>query len=359
MSDMIHPGAWIAWLLASLVALSATRNPLYLLLALLGIGGVGVTLRPRSKAPPLPVSPLRLGLLMVVLSALFNALTSHFGETVLFRLPAGWPLIGGPITLEALVFGALNGLVLAGFLAAFAVLNMALPTHALVRLLPAAFYPAAVVITIAVAFVPTTLQQFHQVREAQLVRGHRVRGLRDWLPLFMPLFVGGLERAFQLAEAMTARGFGGESVRPDGSTGRARIPPWLVRLLLLLGLAAILTGLLSRLLWHLETVGMGFMVAGGAVVVAALWLAGRRVKRTTYRPQPWRARDGLVVAGAAVVLAAYLGPLPALYQAALSYSPYPLLSRPSFAPLLGLATLGLLAPALWLMRQPLPSATPG
>ncbi len=25
-----------------------------------------------------------------------------------------------------------------------------------------------------------------------MMRGHRVRGLRDWLPLFMPLLVGGI-----------------------------------------------------------------------------------------------------------------------------------------------------------------------
>ena len=31
-----------------------------------------------------------------------------------------------------------------------------------------------------------------------------MRGLRDWLPLLMPLLIGGLERALQLAEAMTA-----------------------------------------------------------------------------------------------------------------------------------------------------------
>ena len=36
------------------------------------------------------------------ISALFNALTVHIGDTELLRLPGWLPLLGGPVTLEAL-----------------------------------------------------------------------------------------------------------------------------------------------------------------------------------------------------------------------------------------------------------------
>jgi energy-coupling factor transport system permease protein len=100
------------------------------------------------------------------------------------------------VTLEALVYGAINGLVLSGFFAGFLVVNLALPARALLRLVPRAFYPLAMIMTISVTYIPATRRQFVQIREAQAVRGYRPTGLRSWLPLLMPLLVGGLERTF-------------------------------------------------------------------------------------------------------------------------------------------------------------------
>jgi energy-coupling factor transport system permease protein len=331
----LHPTAWLGWLVAVLVALSATRNPLHLVLILLCIAVVNVALGGRREAFYIPVSPLRFALYVLPLSALFNALTAHFGDTVLFRLPQGWPVVGGIVTLEALVFGAVNGLVLSGILAAFTTLNQALPVSALIRLIPRAFYPVAVVVSIGVTLVPVTMRQFQQIREAQAVRGHRVRGLRDWLPLFMPLLIGGLERALQLAEAMTARGFASTAEGGQGTLSRTAI---------VAGLAAVLSGWLLRLVWGVEALGLGFMLTGAGLIVGALWTVGRRVSRTTYRPKPWTWRDGAVVLGAAVALAAFA--LPGLDRTALLYYPYPALSPPGFDLLIGLATLGLLGPAL-------------
>ncbi len=343
----LHPLACVAWVGASLVALSATRNPVYLLLILGCIGLVLAAARRQAFAPALPISPWRFGVVVVAISALFNALTAHFGASVLFTLPGWLPLLGGPVTLEALVYGALNGLVLAGFFAAFAVFYLLLPTQALIRLVPRAFYPAAVVVSVAVAFVPTTLAQFQQIREAQLLRGHRVRGLRDWLPLLMPLLVGGLERALQLAEAMTARGFAvtREQVPVEGWASEGRR-----RLLLVAGLLALLAGLLLRLFGRTPAASLAVLAGGALLVLLALWLQGRQVRRTTYRPQPWTGPDWLVVAASALVIALYLLPIPYAGRATLAYSPYPQLSRPAVDTVLMLATLALATPAAYLRR---------
>ena len=203
----MHSLAWLAWLAAGVAALSATRNPLYLLLALGCLALVGAALPDEPSRLPRPFAAWKFMLLLIGLAAVFNALTSHYGDTRLFTIPGQVPLLSGDVTLEALVYGATNGLALAGLLGVFWVLGQALPVRALVGLIPRAFYPLAVVATIAVTYLPATLRQFQQIREAQAVRGHALRRLRDWLPLFMPLLVGGLERALQLSEAMTARGF--------------------------------------------------------------------------------------------------------------------------------------------------------
>jgi energy-coupling factor transport system permease protein len=354
---VIHPAAWLFWLAAAVLALSATRNPFYLLLILACIAVVARRLRETGNAPALPVSLLRLAGVIIGTSALFNLLTAHFGQTVLFSLPKEIPLLGGPYTLEALVFGVINGLVLAGFLGAFSVLIMAVPTHALIRLIPRAFYPIAVVISIAIAFVPATLSQFQQIREAQLVRGHRVRGLRDWLPLLMPLLVSGLERAFQLAEAMTARGFGalGADVRTqqDRSPFRSGAP---TRGLLAVGLLALLMGLLLRLMWGQASAGLAGMALGAALVGIALWMQGRAIRRTVYRTQRWAWFDSAVAAGAIVTTAGVLV-LPQVSAVSLGYSPYPKLAVPPFDPLVALALLGLAVPGILIKRVVLRNQT--
>lgn len=354
----LHAKAWIAWLAAAIVALSLTRNPIYLLTLVICIALVGRALRGEIDAPPLPLPLWRLALMIILLSALINAATAHFGRTVLFTLPARLPLLGGPVTLEALVFGMINGLVLVGFLAAFTVLYQALPTQALIRMIPRALFPVAVVISIAVAFVPTTLAQFQQIREAQMMRGHRVAGLRDWLPLFMPLLVGGLERAFQLAEAMTARGFGNlgaaAAAQEDSPAESDRL-----RLALALGLAALLAGLLVLLFWQQQVVGWSLIALGGGGLLLALHRQGRRVARTTYRRQRWTWRDGLVALAAAITVAVYL--LPAS-RATLAYTPYPQLAWPPVNLGVMLATLALLTPAAllaqarWRRARPFPAA---
>ena len=334
---MTHPVAWLIWLAGGLVALSATRNPFYLALTLCGIGAVLRVVRRRTPdALTVPVSPLRFAALVVTLSALFNAATVHFGDHVLLRLPSALPLFGGPVTLEALVFGALNGVVLSGIYTAFLVLNYAVAVRALVGLIPRAFHPVAVVVSIALTFVPTTLRQFQAIREAQAIRGHHVRGLRDWLPLFLPLLVGGLERALQLAEAMTARGF--------ASAERQAIPA-AARLGLAGGLALLLAGWLLQLAWRQAILGPALMALGAGSVVAVLWQLGRRVPRTTYRRHAWGAPDTIGALGGLVAAAACAVAWPGLDRASIFYYPYPTLRLPGFDLIIGLALGGLLLPA--------------
>lgn len=339
-----HAGAWLAWAGAILVVLSATRNPWYLALVLLWVAAVSRAARTvQTGAPPVPLSPLRFGLFVVAFAALFNALTVHFGDTVLFTLPAFIPFFGGPVTLEALVFGALNGLVLAGMFSAFTVLNRALPVRAMLRLVPRAFYPVAVVVSIAVTFVPVTLRQFRQIREAQAVRGHRMRGLQDWLPLLMPLLVGGLERALQLAEAITARGFAATEAASYGSGSRLAV---------IGGMALLLAGWLLRLVWGWAGVGLAALLAGLGLVGGVVWQIGRRVPHTIYRPQPWTSRDWVVTVAAALAAAAFLFPASGPARDSVYYYPYPSLTLPALHWMLVAAGAGLLAPAALLARRP-------
>jgi energy-coupling factor transport system permease protein len=345
---VIHTWAWLSWLVGAVAALSLTRNPLYLALILLCIAIVSLALQQQPEAQPPAISPLKFSVFVILLAAAFNALISHYGTHVLFTIPGRIPLLSGAVTLEALVYGASNGLVLSGLFTAFSVLNQALPVRALVHLIPRAYYPLAVITSIAVTYVPTTMRQARQIREAQAVRGHQVRGLRDWLPLLMPLLVGGLEYAMQLAEAMTARGFASEGA-PSVNLGRVN---WrrVSRLGMLAGLLLLSAGWLLRLAGS-DGLSLALMAGGATLIALGLWRLGKQAPRTSYRREAWHLWDTFVLLGALLLLLVLILPIPGLGQKALYYSPYPVLSVPSFAPWLGIAILGLLVPGVESLKR--------
>jgi energy-coupling factor transport system permease protein len=319
------------------VAVAITRNPLYLILLLIIFALVYETCE-RVRRGGAVVRPERFALVAVVLGAIFNGLTSHVGETVVVSLPDWLPLVGGAVTGEALLYGATNGLVLSALFTAFSVMSVAVPVRDLIGYVPRAFHPLAVVSAIAVTFVPSTRRQFRQVREAQAVRGLRVRGVRDWLPLLMPVLIGGLERALQLAEAMTARGFAHENPQDTRLSQDARLP-WSEGLLVL-GLLALLGAGVLRLLpvqsW-IPSVTLGGAVLG---IALAIWLAGRGVARTRYHREMWTLGDGLAVGLGLAALAVLVWGGGASRQ----YSPYPALAWPPFQVGVGIGLLGFLGP---------------
>ncbi len=335
---MKQPWAWVSWLVATVVILSITRNPLYLVLILMCIVFVGMTLRQAGAESASPFPLWKLAAWIMLLSTVFNVLTSHYGETVLFTIPGNLPLLSGPVTLEAMVYGATNGLVLTGMLASFMVLNLALTVRELISLIPQAFFPMAVITSIAVTYLPTTLRQFKQIREAQAIRGHQMRTLRDWLPLWMPLLVGGLEHAMQLAEAMTARGFASTSPAKARGGNTARI-------FIIIGLMLLAIG------WVVELGGAGMqglamILAGTILILVGLWYLGRQSARTIYHRPGWGWQDWLTAGVSMGVLAICILPILDPVNQTLYYDPYPTLALPTFSPLLGMAILGLVLPGI-------------
>jgi energy-coupling factor transport system permease protein len=339
-SPLLHTAAWIVWLVAVLVVVGGTRNPWYIGLALLWVAVVSATVRPESTlAPRQLVSPWRLGLFIVPVTAFLNALFVHAGTTVLFSLPASIPVLGGPVTLEALLYGALNGVVLTVLFAAFAVFNRVTPLREIVRIVPRAYYPVAVTMAVALTFVPVTVRHAMAIREAQAVRGSRLSGLRGWLPLFLPLLSGGLERSMMLSEAMVARGFASSPARSGSANLRTQG-------LLVVGMILFAGGWILRQFRALAAAGLLVMLSGAALLGFAVWLAGREHRHTVYRPAPWRGRDWVVTSLAAATTLVFLLPLPWIERGSLAWDPYPTVELPGFSLILGVATWGLLGPAL-------------
>ncbi|GGL63730.1 energy-coupling factor transporter transmembrane component T family protein [Sporolactobacillus putidus] len=103
----------------------------------------------------------------------------------------------------------------------------------------------ALMMSISLRFIPTLLEETEKIMKAQAARGsdftsgplkNRVKAI---IPLLVPLFVGAFKRAEDLAMAMEARGY-------HGDTGRTRLRRlvWTWRDTLLMILFAFLTALL-------------------------------------------------------------------------------------------------------------------
>jgi len=334
---MLNARAWLMWIAASLTVAMLATNPLYLVIVLLCAALVRAGFSTGDS--PLPV--WRFGVMVVAFSTFYNALLTHFGSTVLVTLPRALPLVGGPVTLEAAAFGASRGLALWTLFAVSTLLNDVISPYELVRLTPRFLRQAGLVISIMLAFVPQTVRSFHQVREAQAIRGHRLRGVRDLTALLVPLMTDSLEKAVQLAEAMEARGYGKSQI----SKGQSPTSDFRPQVLMVGGLSGVLVGWLVEAYWR-NGIGWAILGASAVALVLGVRLASSHASRTThYRRQAWSARDTLLVAFSAVPLVAVVA-VALLDPQVLVFYPYPRVMPPPFDVRLGLCLALLGAPAL-------------
>jgi energy-coupling factor transport system permease protein len=259
---------------------------------------------------------------------------------VLFTLPDALPVIGGPITAEGMAAAGLDALSILTVLAVFTAFSAGADYYAMLRSVPPFMHQVALVTSIAITFIPQTITRFAEIREAQALRGHRVRSVGDLVPLVMPLLAGGMERSMNLAEAMESRGF---SRAP--ATGR-RLSPLVVQVGLALGLGFVLVGSTS-FAFAPGTPWLGWLlIAAGLVLIATtLRAVGSGLKRSRYRRTIWRDRDtplAIVSVGIISMVLALKLIAPSLF----SYDPFLRISMPPFDPLVAATILALLAPAV-------------
>ncbi|MFI1031508.1 energy-coupling factor transporter transmembrane component T [Streptomyces sp. NPDC020951] len=324
---LLHPMAWWVWALALATAVSRTDNPLLLFLVLAVLGYV-VTAR-RTEAPWARGFKyyLYLALTVVAIRVVFRAVFAtgitprdHF----LFSLPRlptpDWYAgieIGGPVSLEALLSAATDGLRLACMLCCIGAANtLANPKRAL-RVLPGALYELGVAATVAISVAPQLVQSVQRVARARKLRAGRTQGMKALRGIVVPVLEDALERSLRLAAAMDSRGYG----RAGTATRNSRRITGALMLLGMCGLCAGAYGLLDAT--APAFLGLPAMGLGAALCVAGLRLGGRRVTRTTYRPDPWRLPEW-AVAGSGVLSAVLL-------LSNLGYDPAQL--NPTFYPL--------------------------
>jgi len=310
----LHPLAWWIWSIGLATAAGRTVNPLLLVLVLAVLGLV-VSAR-RTDAPWAGAyrGYLVLALVVIGLRVVFRTVFGGdvpAGAHVLVELPRvplpGWYAgvrIGGPVALESVLAAAVDGLRLACLLCCLGAVNtLADPKHAL-QCLPGALHELGVAVTVALTTAPQLAQSAHRVRRATRLRGgrsSRLRGPRGARAVVVPVLHDAFERSLHLAASMDSRGYGRARAVPNGDAVAGRGTARRVTgALLLAGPVALCAGAYGLLDTTIPPgAGLACLAAGTASCAAGLVLAGRAVRRTRYRPDPWLAPEW-VVAGAGV-----------------------------------------------------------
>jgi energy-coupling factor transport system permease protein len=187
------------------------------------------------------------------------------------------------------------------------------------------------------------IESVQRVARARRLRGGGGRGLRALRSIAIPVLADALERALMLAAAMDSRGYGRSG---SASVGSRRLTGGLM----LAGLAGLSVGAYGLLDGTAPRVlGAPTLLAGAVVCCASLALGGRRVTRTRYRPDPWRAPEW-TVAISGVVCAALLYVSAGYSAAEVDPTFYPL----RFPPLPPLPVIAILIAAIPAFAAPPP-----
>lgn len=293
----VHPVpalVWLLWALAAAASVQLAPNPLYV--ALVVVISALVVEAHATEGPLAGAFPVLVfaGVAFALLRLVLTVATTHAGTDVLFRVPEatlpsllGGFTVGGTVEGPVLARAAAEGWAIVGILAAFGAFNAVVSHYELVHAAPRAFYEVGLAITVALAFVPSTIAAVGAVREADRARtGGRVVRRGRLLRQVVPVLETGMERAVGLAESMDSRGFGHRPAsRSDAVAG------WMS-----LGALLALGGCFVALIARAATTATILAIVGGAGTVGAIALASRSTGRVRYRRRHLTARDWAMAA---------------------------------------------------------------
>lgn len=302
----LHAVTWALWAVAAAASVQLAPSPIYVALVIaVAFLVVSAHRIDTTLARAFPVL-LGLGVTFALIRVVLTALTSHdpsvAAADVWFTLPQftlprilGGFTVGGTVEGVVVLAAASQAFAVVGVMAAFGAFNAVASHHELLQATPRAFHEPGLIVTVALAFVPSTMEAVTSAREADRARtGGRVVRRGRLLRTAVPIVESGLERAMALAESMDSRGFAhhgpGRSDRVAGWLGFGSM----------LALGASFMALVGRAPhWALVAAGVGVVGLTTAVVVAS-----RASGHTRYRPRRLTRVD---VAVAVVVLAAPAG----------------------------------------------------
>lgn len=159
-----------------------------------------------------PSGQMLLTLAAAAVMALVNGLVSHGGTTELFFIN------GRPITLEAIRYGALTGLMLAAALVWFASFTDIMTSEKIIALM-GKLPKLGLMVSMVLRLVPEYISRFKKVKKAADINVPKETGNTpaDYMRIMSAVFTWALENSMQTADSMQLRGY---------ASGRKRYSPY-------------------------------------------------------------------------------------------------------------------------------------
>lgn len=192
-----HPLSSFLYFAAVICITMFSRNPLVIALSFFGAALFSVTLK--------AFHGVWMYLLIFLLTTLTNPLFSHNGATPLFFLN------GNPITLEAIIYGAYLGGMIAATLLWFSCYNKVITTDKFLCLFGTIMPKAALVVSMALRLVPRFIADGRNMVEIQnsIDSGKGLKKkIKKHVAVFSCLITRSLEGAVEQTDSMKARGYG-------------------------------------------------------------------------------------------------------------------------------------------------------
>ena len=342
-----HSATWLIWALAAAGSVQLAPSPVYVALV---IGTAWLMVETHAADGPYRRAFPALVLLGVVFASIrvaIAALTTHNGVDVIVTLPQattpqilGGFTIGGTLEAGVVLSSLASGFTIVGMLAVFGAFNSIASHYELVQSSPRAFHELGLITTVALAFVPATIESVTTVREADMARtgGRKIRRGR-LIRMIVPVLERGMERAIALSESMDSRGFGNApSARAERKSGWCGLAALLV-------LGAAFVALVGRA----PATAIALSLLGAFLLILAVLLSSRGSARQRYRHIRMATADWLL-AGVSLLSPLLLGFVAIVGNDSLVWYASPLV-LPTFDPVVALCLVPLLAP---LLRLPAP-----
>lgn len=195
--DGFHPLVLTAYYLSAIVPAMFAVN-LYSVLVSWFAGMLWLAVLRRR----FPAGQLAFSAAAVLAMALINALVSHNGATELIFIN------GRAVTLEAIRYGALTGLMLSAVLAWFASFSDIITSEKVIALM-GRLPKLALTVSMVLRLVPEYTARFKKVKKASDINSVKEAGNTpaDYMRLMSAVFTWALENSMQTADSMEMRGY--------------------------------------------------------------------------------------------------------------------------------------------------------
>ncbi|MFX0547704.1 energy-coupling factor transporter transmembrane component T [Hathewaya histolytica] len=235
----LHPLSGVMLLLLYLITFIVMDNPLYIILimnSILFLSYIDGSFKELFRY-------IKLIIPFALLIIIINPILVKNGETVIYEGTINYPIFGTlRITVEAILFGCLNGLRIICITLVFGFFNLVIHPDRAFAFFSKYLKNSALLMSMTIRLFPSMIKSFNSIKEVEKLRGNKLvydnikKTLISQGNIVNILFLSSMEDASDMAEAMYSRGYGASKKRSSYFKEKFKKDDLLIISLCLIGL---------------------------------------------------------------------------------------------------------------------------